>query len=960
MYHCRGGLADLGEPRELIPSSQPRTPSDNWPSPPRTCAFDQRAGHYVASLSENASIPQLPPEEYPRVRVDYRLGPHDPTLYPQIWEPTVPHLAWIERHDLHRELHKGHITAYVFQPHDWEPISEGAPYGRISSDLLSRLEESFYDIHLRVLPLLSRARTRLLLPTSTIRECTCLLSDLRSLTSTFRESARLTTRIQRGIAELLAFRLFRLDVEHHVPDQQFVSDRMFNYIGVFTADDAIVNLFHRLGVPVFLLLRGLPRTISPVSVVQPVAWNSVVETSCLESLEKEVVHLADCTTSGRNFSTPGLLGSEAPAHVTPAARSGRRRSPSPPRRGHGNTLSQGAYQRDSSRRSCSPARLSQSGTSRPEIPSHPRSPERISQHPRYIPHERPRIKEVKKRQHPDAPEHWRPRSWATDPGNQTSLDFKLPEWSPKLPPWLVTVASSVDRSVTREWRLSAPDTPHAVPQEIFTQPLEYILPPIHLLLKHEKRFLYVIKSWLALRDFWLRRIMEDGSCSLNAGTWRRVLDDKYHTTKELALWIELQSARRSAEKGDDSVLVPERMSLSQRGDAQQRISSLSAKLRDELTHRQTSRVGDSVTGGYSRAREPGEDLPAPSSRDVVEPEAWKTQVPGLDVFFEARPRCMVLMDQATYTTISSEPTQYHEYWDYEAGRVLLFDRASRVPDEESAVEEGEILLRDAILTWHRSLDDESGVCAPSRAMWKATASLVTDDVGKVVVSSAPKSTEPVPPVNRIDEERRAPAATTGLELSQGGRPLVAPPADPVYGYHPELPNGHRTTRFVVRNQVLTPDDLDRPEVRAFLIWELEEAGFRFELRRTDTWVLRSMGLWSREVQTQREALIQRCWGGNDGFVPSGMGVPALTDTDPRKRVAATRNFWELVRAWPRAREVAQLRAFTGYEDLSHDHFLQLEREIWKFYAQTFYDYFGILPTLPKLMPPNPFIDPENQ
>ncbi|EJD38648.1 hypothetical protein AURDEDRAFT_172275 [Auricularia subglabra TFB-10046 SS5] len=90
----------------------------------------------------------------------------------------------------------------------------------------------------------------------------------------------------------------------------------------------------------------------------------------------------------------------------------------------------------------------------------------------------------------------------------------------------------------REFRLCAPDTLHPVPQERFSQPLLYTLPPLHLMLKHEKRLQYVLKAWVALRDFWLRRIQRDGFCGLPAATWRKVLDDKYHVDPKLASWIE--------------------------------------------------------------------------------------------------------------------------------------------------------------------------------------------------------------------------------------------------------------------------------------------------------------------------------------------------------------------------------------------------------------------------------------
>ncbi|EJD37387.1 hypothetical protein AURDEDRAFT_173566 [Auricularia subglabra TFB-10046 SS5] len=874
-------------------------------------------------------------------------------LYPQRWNHLAPHLAWIERRELHRELHKGHIVAYVFQPHDWDPVSAGSMYGRIAIDLLARLKEAFYEIHLLVVPLLARARTHHILPTRTISETMRLLSDLETLNSTFWESARLVTRVQRGIAELLAFRLFRLDVHHHVGDERFVSDRIFNYVGVFTTDEAMASMLHRLGVPVFGILRGLPKSASRASVVDPVSWKKMVESQAIDSLE------------AGEWNQPEQIVMGGSTRSVPSARSSHRRPPSPPKRSERSRSPTRESSRQSPARSRSLPRASRTTQSRSRDSGSHRdsSLERVSNYPRYLLHEKPRIADEKRRQHPDAPDRWRPRTWSTDPGHQASIDFKLPDWAPQLPQWLTEIARSVDRSVTREWRLSAVDTPHAVPQDIFSRPLEYMLPPLHLLLKHEKRFLYVIRAWASLRDFWLRRLMDVDTHGLPASTWRKILDNKYHIDKELASWLEARGEPPdpAVDHGDSDVPMMDELTPTQRQTLQKRVSSLASTLRAEIEQHQTQGPVAEVSVRYTRTPVAGEDLPSASTRNAVEPESWRHLMPQVDVFYENRPHCLVLMDETSFSEATAAPTRWHEYWDYEQSRILLFNRASRVSDEHDGPREGEILLHDATLTWHQSRDDICGVGIPSRAM---CINDLKDDAGKLVKFSRSTSRAPgTDSTSRSDREGHI--SETGTVEAGGGQGApslrshrAAPPPDPVYGYARKPPNGFEISQFVIRHHVLAPSDLARGEVRAFLIWELEEAGFRFQLRRTDSHVLKSMGIWTEEIQVERDAIIQQCWGGSDGFVPSGMGIPAQTDPDPRKRVASIYNFWKLVRAWPRVRDVSNLRQYTQYEGLSMEQLVDIEHEVWKFYAQTFYDYFGILPTLPKLMPRNPFVDSE--
>ncbi|EJD46637.1 hypothetical protein AURDEDRAFT_164459 [Auricularia subglabra TFB-10046 SS5] len=915
--------------------------TEAYPASIQTVALGN-SSQYVCSLSAYAAIPQLPPEEYPLVRTDHRLGPHEPMLYPQMWVPIAPHMAWVEKHELHRDLHQRDIVSYVFQYHDWNPAATMSDYGRISGDLLCRLDLAFHEIYVKALPFLKSARTRLLVPTTMITECTRLLSDLRVLTSTFNDSATMVTRVQRGIAELRAFRLFRLDVQHHVSDQTFVSDRIFNYVGVFTSDRAMTDLLHRLGVPVWLLVSGLP----PGFLAQPpVPFAKYVKTKPLNQLDQYHTDCVGRRHRNREASPPTYSApSEDDPHAVPRARTSRRRSRSPPRVHQSSSDHRGLSSGASSRRARSP------GPSRGQPPA-------VSVVPRYVLHEQPRYNDPKTHRHPDAPESWRPRDWVTDPGHQAAQGFELPSWVPELPVWLRDVAASVDRSVTREWRLCATDCIHPVPQDIFNRPLAYSMPPMHLLLKHEKRFKYVSAAWAALRDFWLRKLSDGDDCALSATLWRKILDDKYNISKELAAWIEKN--RPQGVSHPTAAAHAPAQSTAQRQENETHISALRIEIRHAQLADATASSDTSLAPPYTRLGQPGEDLVVTKSRETAQPENWSGLLPQLEIFCEMEPRRMRLLDERGYTELRAGYARWDEYWDYDEKRIILFDERSRVPHELAVPVDCEVLLNEGALTWHLSPSDDEGLAQPSRAVWRATGRIATDSAGALIALHAPRLVPQTTPSGASNAPSQSGTTSGGAGDPRGTLSLKsqdsAPPPDPVYGYHAQLPNGQKSTHFVIRQQRLTKDDLVRTDIRAFLIWEIAETEFRFQLRRTDTHVLKSLGLWSPDVEKQRNGLLMKVWGGEDGFVPSGMSAPAHTDAEPRRRLASIYNFWNLIRAWPRCSEVPNLAHYMARKGVSQEKLLRIESDVWKFYAQTYFDYFGVLPSLPRCMPENPFL-----
>lgn len=201
-------------------------------------------------------------------------------------------------------------------------------------------------------------------------------------------------------------------------------------------------------------------------------------------------------------------------------------------------------------------------------------------------------------------------------------------------------------------------------------------------------------------------------------------------------------------------------------------------------------------------------------------------------------------------------------------------------------------------------------------------------------------------------------------------PTPVPPAatvpkrrDAVFGEHDPLPMGKAMQEFHLGSQRVTAEELKKPEIRKFLLWKVQEATFRLQLRNLDVHILKSMGLWNEQVAAEREKLWPMCWGrGTESFVPHGDVEPLLTRKAAMERFLALHALSRVVHTWPRAEGYKSIQFYTRGrgQSLDEDTLVQVELELWSLYVQTHYDYFGLLPTLPTLMPPNPFANTHSQ
>jgi hypothetical protein len=144
-------------------------------------------------------------------------------------------------------------------------------------------------------------------------------------------------------------------------------------------------------------------------------------------------------------------------------------------------------------------------------------------------------------------------------------------------------------------------------------------------------------------------------------------------------------------------------------------------------------------------------------------------------------------------------------------------------------------------------------------------------------------------------------------------------------------------------------------LRRYFIWEALEISFRYQLRDLDELILRCRGVWNKSMAMQRNALWIECWGGGvQGFVPGLNHSHIFSDETVRDRRKFFPAMQDLVREWPECPPaiLESLNALNGSE------YLQVEHQLWCFYAQTYFDYYRRLPSLPSSKLPCPLYSVE--
>ncbi|KZV98183.1 hypothetical protein EXIGLDRAFT_763677 [Exidia glandulosa HHB12029] len=910
---------DVNVPHALVVDYTLLPTDHRWDKATSTCFYDERAKKHIASRYGFPTVPSLPPFEYPRARVDWRLGPHEPMQYPQMWDHSAPHLAWIEYSPSHTDLYSQPITGYVFQKTDWEPIHAHSEYGRVSTPVLSRLREAFHAIHKLVLPLFAEARTKHLLPKRTISECMALLSEFQTVAAAFKASALNVTRVQRGIAELRGFYRFRMDCRYHVQNGYFVSEVINHYVGVYTTDRHISSLLHRLGVPVFLVFDAIPKGVSIEVLSQPpTSWGLWVETRLLDA-----VHLPPETDSSRSLTNIGKRVKQF--NTDPQMQVGRAKV-------------------------------------------------------------------------------------------QVEMAEWVPDALPWLADICATVDTSEDRQrrlCAPDVEYPVPQS-FFTQGSLYIMPPVHLFYK-----KNPKASEIVFTCWGSIDTFWTSRVSGDDPTlgnGLSAPTWRTFLDMKYKprdipANVTVATTEDSENANTTAtsnEAGVDRTTSrwghlgkATRVSKPAVSESESSLEHRASQLEDETyralliaAHESDDESDDDEPAMYN-ANELRIYYTRPAARDerplLSEEQRHTARPPNWDV---TRLEYYVEEDSRRMTKASENRkglVRFSNCWDrfddYENKRRLFFMRSSRVASEFP--EGGERRIAEGVLTWHRDREDNVGRAHPSQYIWpfeRPQAELrsheralehapylltpdqaIADGIPVELIGKSMREIEREM-INRAlwTKETMWPSARKEIAVPMHPAPTatVARPEpvtatqrepDPIYGTHAPLPYGRAVSEFRFGTHVVTAEDLKKVEYRKFILWRIQEATFRFQLRRLDMYVLKAMGVWD-DVAGDRATLWLKCWGrGSESFVPGGDVEPLLSRENPMDRFLGLTALSKIVHSWPRSESFRSMHEYLHRPlGLYEAQVPIVERDLWRLYAQTHFDYFGLMPTLPAKMPPNPF------
>lgn len=141
-----------------------------------------------------------------------------------------------------------------------------------------------------------------------------------------------------------------------------------------------------------------------------------------------------------------------------------------------------------------------------------------------------------------------------------------------------------------------------------------------------------------------------------------------------------------------------------------------------------------------------------------------------------------------------------------------------------------------------------------------------------------------------------------------------------------------------------------PHTKAVVVWELQEMTFRFELWELDRVLRRLYPEIAVRSDGDRLNDVLAVWGG-DSLIPTSTTNPLLNPYDKVKHRAAYEAFRELIQPWPRL--PAGLKAGQSVEEMSKPRFDSFRLQMWRFYNQTYYDYFARYAPLPTEYPKHP-------
>ncbi|KZV79082.1 hypothetical protein EXIGLDRAFT_782832 [Exidia glandulosa HHB12029] len=969
----------------------PRTPSPQI----KSVSYDKQTKLYVWSPYDGfVRLP--PPMSDPFTCIDYRCGANDYTTYPQRADPRRPHLPWIRDRVTGDSFNATPLVAYIFQPDDWFRDGDSGDVGWVSLGLRTALRESYYSVVKDCRPLFDKAVNKSVLPLDVVDGCARALCALDASSMTFLAAAEHVTVVQKGIAELEGFYLFRQDVEYNYYDETYTSDVVLKVLGMFTEDKDMWLRLYRLGIPVALLHKELPPGFRQEDVIEPPAYDAFVQCRPLD----------------------GPLALRSTRSISPD----RRRS-----------------------RSASPERLAHRADHNPGFVAPPRG--KLRREPdafeRRVFHDHYPSTRVKLEKYFGNELENLPRWYPSPPKFLQGIVENIDRSEERA---MVLSRSDIRSSVPQNGKFQR--------IQCMLPPLHLFLKGATLEAL-EKNLTFRLRNWVAARPVWYTRLTyELPDVQRNGGLqptiWEQILDAKFKSNGRRAPSVSSDARLRCNVEEEEEALQANRRArdLQQKEEAEglrllghfqalQDPDEREKRLRERDERRKRfeilaaqERQAQHVVRAYTITAEPGRN-------DLTEIQRHLAMPPTLAGFShwveeEAEEFVMVQTTARLAELRGDAEERYEEWHDYENKRRLYFDRTrneTSIADEWPTTLPGGLpgqraISKDAKLIFVLDPKMPHLTATPTKYIWlpervaaahkhmeymlelhwfdnngEAThatdipAELSGKTLGEIEKASLQlnilvekgvwkqeqrwsqvflypwlaklKTHSPLSPPPSPPPRPKTPIPTDAFEpLKPAPFPVQARKATdgkycPLYGWHDPVPNGFSLESFWIGPRRMAAAELERAEVREFLLWELEEAAFRFELRALDMRILEAEGLWD-DLGPGREQLWFKCWGGKEGFIPGGVVKPYQTHELLPMRLGSIHAMLKMMLPWPRYNDRKTLEMYTRKKDgMNLEELAAVEVEMWQFYAQSYYDYFAVTPVLPKSMPENPALVPRS-
>lgn len=513
-------------------------------------------------------------------------------------------------------------------------------------------------------------------------------------------------------------------------------------------------------------------------------------------------------------------------------------------------------------------------------------------------------------------------------------------------PWLADLLPEVDVSERRQILLADPRSEDSVPQARFKTHQIMRLPPCgQFLLTEDERHAPdsasdKFKHLLRFLPLYMKRLSSE-SCDdcpgLKTTAWRSVLKGKYIRTcpplpvpstllpspstplpspslTRPMLPLPAAAAPTSSTAGENSMTGPFDMDLDQDGGEQ----------------RYDERSSWPQTATFLRQHYPNEAPPRKEpQRYLAEPDRWHST--EHDHYFESVEGHMIREGKEARGARGLGWEIHWDIWfDYDNNRVLYFRGYldGRRPAGERYIS-ANFFSRN-----HRNLGPKSKStrCWPFRKTKAPTPRGITKSA-----KATPPSGEALVRSPRLLPSTPAPPPQTKPDAQ-------LPPKDPLYGWYPFPPESPLYWNGKHVDDSKFADSRFRQSVLAFLT----EMTLRFDILELDCIISQSQSVVRSHSETMlRSSDICSCRGPDETLLPHpGAPIPANNPTWQARR-AQTYAFASLMQIWPRFPD--RLLSFNKERHTEHE-FRMFERRVWRFYAQTFFDYFRRYPTLPCLAP----------